>query len=231
MTASASDGARRQRWQPEARRADILVAAMGSFVAGRYDDVAIEDIAAAANVSKALIYHYFGSKRGLYLAVVEALGAALVEAARMEEGAPLALGLERSLRSFHAFLQVHGTLFRSLVRGGVGSDREVEAMVAAIRERIAARLWPALLGATAGSGEEGQDSKQMITLRRCRLQAFLGAVEALAVDSVDHGDVDEDDFVMVALGAAALLGAQSDPLRAGGALAPSGLGVARKSAD
>lgn len=219
MRSRPPEGGQGRRWRPEVRRAEILAAAMGAFVSGRYDDIAIEDVAAAAGVSKALIYHYFSSKRGLYLAVVEALGAALVEAARMEEGAPLALGLERSLRSFYAFLQVHGALFRSLVRGGVGSDREVEAMVAAIRGRIAARLWPALHGATGQGGGDGQKSGAVETTRRCRLQAFLGAVEALAVDAVDHGDVDEDTFVAVALGAAALVGAPPGPL---GPIGPPG---------
>jgi AcrR family transcriptional regulator len=56
--------------EPDARRAEILAVARKLFGAGGYSTVSVSDIAAEAGVARALVSHYFGSKRELYLAVV-----------------------------------------------------------------------------------------------------------------------------------------------------------------
>jgi TetR/AcrR family transcriptional regulator len=53
-------------------RLRILNVAMQEFAAKGYDGARVDDIMRAANVSKNLIYHYFGSKEGLYVEVLEA---------------------------------------------------------------------------------------------------------------------------------------------------------------
>ncbi|MFF3501620.1 TetR/AcrR family transcriptional regulator [Streptomyces sp. NPDC003247] len=60
----------RRRLAPDARRAEILAVARGLFGAHGYTKVSLSDIAAEAGVARALINHYFGGKRQLYLAVV-----------------------------------------------------------------------------------------------------------------------------------------------------------------
>jgi AcrR family transcriptional regulator len=52
------------------RRELILAAAMNRFGAGGYDATRLEDIAADAGVTKPILYRHFGSKQGLYLAVL-----------------------------------------------------------------------------------------------------------------------------------------------------------------
>ncbi|WP_344681012.1 TetR/AcrR family transcriptional regulator [Saccharopolyspora taberi] len=56
--------------EPDARRSEILSVARRLFGAGSYSTVSTSDIAAEAGVARALINHYFGSKRQLYLEVV-----------------------------------------------------------------------------------------------------------------------------------------------------------------
>ncbi|MFH8346622.1 TetR/AcrR family transcriptional regulator [Streptomyces sp. NPDC018045] len=60
----------RRRMEPNARRAEILGVARRLFGAKSYSTVSIADIAAEAGVARALISHYFGGKRQLYLEVV-----------------------------------------------------------------------------------------------------------------------------------------------------------------
>lgn len=55
------------------RRADILAAAEREFVAAGFFGARIERIAAAARVNKQLLFHYFGSKDGLFAAALEGL--------------------------------------------------------------------------------------------------------------------------------------------------------------
>jgi TetR/AcrR family transcriptional regulator len=55
-----------------ATRARILKAAMREFAAKGLDAARIEDIADAAGANRRMTYYYFGSKKGLYLAALEA---------------------------------------------------------------------------------------------------------------------------------------------------------------
>jgi len=56
---------------PERTRADILQVATGEFADKGLAGARIDEIAAATRTSKRMIYYYFGSKEGLYVAVLE----------------------------------------------------------------------------------------------------------------------------------------------------------------
>lgn len=62
-----------QRLDPDARREQILHSARRLFAERTYAAVGTLEIAEAAGVTWGLIAHYFGGKRGLYLAVVRSL--------------------------------------------------------------------------------------------------------------------------------------------------------------
>ena len=51
--------------------AEILEVAMAEFAEQRASGARIDEIAAATRTSKRMIYYYFGSKEGLYVAVLE----------------------------------------------------------------------------------------------------------------------------------------------------------------
>ncbi len=53
------------------RRELILRAAMNRFGATGYDQTRLDDIAADAGVTKPILYRHFGSKKGLYLALLD----------------------------------------------------------------------------------------------------------------------------------------------------------------
>lgn len=57
---------------PERTRAAILAAATSEFTAKGLTGARVDAVAKAARVNKRMIYHYFGDKEGLYLAVLEA---------------------------------------------------------------------------------------------------------------------------------------------------------------
>jgi AcrR family transcriptional regulator len=56
---------------PEATRANILQVAMREFADKGLSGARIDEIAEQTRTSKRMIYYYFGSKEGLYLAVLE----------------------------------------------------------------------------------------------------------------------------------------------------------------
>ena len=55
----------------EATRRDILAVSVEEFAAKGLSGARIDEIAARTNTSKRMIYYYFGSKEGLYIAVLE----------------------------------------------------------------------------------------------------------------------------------------------------------------
>ncbi len=56
---------------PEKSRETIIAQAMAEFVAKGYDGARVDSIAERCDVSKNLLYHYYGSKAGLFVAVLE----------------------------------------------------------------------------------------------------------------------------------------------------------------
>jgi TetR/AcrR family transcriptional regulator len=52
----------------------IIDAALKSFAANGYKKTSVSDIASAAGISKAMIFHYFGTKKALYLYLIELCG-------------------------------------------------------------------------------------------------------------------------------------------------------------
>lgn len=57
---------------PERSRRTILKAATDEFVAHGYSGASVNEIAARASINKRMLYHYFGNKEELFLAVLEA---------------------------------------------------------------------------------------------------------------------------------------------------------------
>jgi AcrR family transcriptional regulator len=56
---------------PERTSAAILAAAMKEFTEKGYEGARIDNIAARARINKRMLYHYFGNKEALYVAVLE----------------------------------------------------------------------------------------------------------------------------------------------------------------
>ena len=75
--AAPADGtvpaARRGRRDPEGSRDALLRAARAEFVRHGFAGARVDKIAAAAGVNKQLVYHHFGDKDALYLAVLETI--------------------------------------------------------------------------------------------------------------------------------------------------------------
>lgn len=59
------------RLDPRHRREQILDVARRHFAERHYDAVSTAELAADAGVNRGLVYHYFGTKRELYLEVLK----------------------------------------------------------------------------------------------------------------------------------------------------------------
>ncbi len=75
---SAAPAAAGQRLRRAARREQILAAATRAFAHRGFAATSLDDVAAAAGVSRVILYRHFDSKADLYRAVLEHAGARLV---------------------------------------------------------------------------------------------------------------------------------------------------------
>src|SRR6267142_6229159 len=71
MPKKRSDTTKPQRRDPAATRRKLLTAARREFAKSGLAGARVDEIAARAGVNKRLVYHYFGDKDALYLAVLE----------------------------------------------------------------------------------------------------------------------------------------------------------------
>lgn len=122
------------------RRRAVLDAALAAFGEAAYDDVSVSEVARTAGVAQGLPFHYYGSKRGLYLAVVERLIADIDEIHPVpERGAEQGLAVREVLRRHRAYVEGH-PLVLGLVANGQSLDPEVRAAVERSQQRGAERL-------------------------------------------------------------------------------------------
>ncbi|MFG2296600.1 TetR/AcrR family transcriptional regulator [Streptomyces sp. NPDC048603] len=124
----------RRRMGVEERRRQLISVALELFSRRSPEDVSIDEIAAAAGISRPLVYHYFPGKQNLYEAALRRAADEL--AARFEEPheGPLGARLLRVMGRFFSFVDEHGPGFSALMRGGpaAGSSR-ANAMIDEVR--------------------------------------------------------------------------------------------------
>jgi AcrR family transcriptional regulator len=108
----------RRRMAVEERRQQLIDVALDLFSRRTPDAVSIDEIAAAAGISRPLVYHYFPGKLGLYEAALQQAAADLVGRFHEPPRGPLGERLLRVVHRFLDFVEEHGSGFAALMRGG-----------------------------------------------------------------------------------------------------------------
>lgn len=144
----------------QATQSKILSTAYELFSSRGMDGASVRDIAKGANVSLAMVHHYFGSKRGLYEACVEAmlqeLGGLRVQleeklvGGASEPAAVLSEAVQLGYRYARDHAQAVRLLQRSLVDTGELDARVRDGNVVPFLDR-ASQLLGAIMGRSASS--------------------------------------------------------------------------------
>jgi AcrR family transcriptional regulator len=129
---------RRVRLDNDERRAQLLQLARKAFSDRSYDDVSIDDLAREAKISKGLLYHYFPTKRDLYVAGLREIAEELVQrCTNIPADLPPIERVRAGLDAYLDHISLHSRAYVSLMRGGIGSDPEVAQVVEDVRARLA----------------------------------------------------------------------------------------------
>ena len=192
---------------PRERREQLILDVAGQvFAWAGYESASMDEIADRAGVSKPMLYAYFGSKEGLYLAYIRRSGGELVE--RLVAAAPAddrsTEGLRARITEFLAFVQEHANGWKVLFRE-VASTRPFAEHVAELRERIVDAVRRMVESSRPAHVPPASDAIA---------HALVGAGESLANWWLDHPEVGREQVVEWYLSVVqAVVARPSGPLR------------------
>jgi AcrR family transcriptional regulator len=135
-----------RRMPVDERRGRLLTLGADLFTRHSYDELSMADIARAAGVSKALLYHYFPSKRDFFRATLAGAAEAVRERTEPDPRLPPVEQLAASLGAFLELVDENEPAYRKIMQSAT-SVADVRELVDEIRGLTAARILAGLLPA------------------------------------------------------------------------------------
>ena len=179
------------------RRAQLVALALALFSKKSYDDVSMDDLARHAKISKGLVYHYFPTKRHLYIAglreaarqLVAQVGpnAAPLAPRRMRSHEAVLADVDKGLRSYFDFVEEKGPAFIALMRGGIGSDPQVARIVEETRVKLMSRIL---------QQAPRELDRPMV---RAALRGWIGFVEAASIRWLEKRDTSRESVLRLSI--------------------------------
>jgi len=158
-----------------ARRAELIAIGRRLFADTSYDALSMDDIARQAHVAKGLIYYYFKSKRGYYLAIVEDSVADLVSRAADGLDLPPVERVQRTIDGYLRYAEHNQAAYGTIIARGVGFETRLQPIRDGVREAIVATI----AEGAYGRGRVGP-------LPRIALLGWLHSVEGATLDWIGH---------------------------------------------
>ncbi len=116
--AAKKSSSARARMTGTQRREQLIKVARRLFAERGYDNTSVEEVAAAAKVSKPVVYEHFGGKEGIYAVIVDRevqeLTRAITES--LDDGGHPRAIVERTSLALLDYIEEHAEGFRILVR-------------------------------------------------------------------------------------------------------------------
>jgi AcrR family transcriptional regulator len=179
--------AKRSRLTVDERREQLVRLGVDIFSERPYDEVSIDGIAAAAGISKGLLYHYFPSKRDFYVAVVRH-GAAQLEAATViDDAASPEDGFVAGLDRYLDYVEEHASGFAAVLGAGIGNDPAVRAIVEDVRRAMTDRILDNLTRRV----EPPVPATPQV---RVAVRGWVGFAEAASLDWLEHREVSREQL-------------------------------------
>jgi AcrR family transcriptional regulator len=179
------------RMQVDVRRRQLLELGADLFARHSFAELSMARIAREAGISKALLYHYFPTKRDFFLATL--LEAAEEVRRRTEPHPDLSPGeaLAGSLDAFLGWIEENETAYRKLLESA-GSVPEVGALIDEVRDRTSARILDGL-----GAGQHPPPRV------RAAVRGWLWFMDGAILDWFEHRDLSRAELRDFLLGSLA----------------------------
>ena len=176
---------RRRRLTPQERRAQLVALGVNFLASRPLEELTIEELSAKADVSRGLVFHYFGSRQGLHREVVLTARDSLLRASEPRPELPALERLHDTLTRIVVFVREHRGTFYSLVRGVASGDPAIRAVIDQSRDENAQRLLDVFL-------ELGMPETELL---RVTLRSWVGFTEEVLVELAVSDDRPVDEIV------------------------------------
>jgi AcrR family transcriptional regulator len=163
--------------QVDERRQQLLELGEDLFARHSFAELSMAQIAREAGISKALLYHYFPSKRDYYVATLSAGVEQLAALTEPDPDLPPLEALSRSIDAFIGWVGERDVAYRKLI-ASAGEVPDVKALVDEVRNRTATRILEGLGVA------ENPPPKARVAVR-----AWLWTMDGAIVDWLEHRDL------------------------------------------
>ena len=176
-----------RRLQRDERREQLLARATELFAKHGYEGLSMSQLAREAQISKALLYHYFPSKRRLFEAALQEGATELRHRTEPDPSRPPAEQLAMTLDAFLRWVEERPAAYATLLESA-GSG-EVRQMMADVRATTATRILNGL----------GADGTRPAT--RAAVHGWMGFLDGAILDWIAHDDLSREELHGLLLGA------------------------------
>lgn len=177
------ESGRRTRLSHEARRAQLVRLGVEMLRSRPLDQLSLEDVAAAAGISRALPFHYFRTRAEFLAAVVGFSAGELLAATDVDPDLPPVDRLHLGLTGYIEYIEGNAEAYIALVRGAAGADEALVAVFDATRERLVERI------------ASGLALPPDTALAHLAVRGWLGMVEEATVSWLRDHSVSRADLV------------------------------------
>lgn len=132
--------AARSRLSPDERRAQLIGLGLELLRNRPLHELSVDELAAAAGISKALVFHYFGSKPELLQAIAAAAAEEFITVTEPDPSLPLEDQLEQSMAAFVRYVADNQVGYVMLVRGPASNDDAMRQLFEQTRTRVVDRI-------------------------------------------------------------------------------------------
>jgi AcrR family transcriptional regulator len=174
------------RLENDERRRRLLDLGARLFTEHAYDEISMSQIARAAGISKALLYHYFPSKRDYFVATLAGGAEELRTRVEPDPGLPPAQALAASVDAYLAWIEENAAAYEKLFRSA-GAVPEVRELVDGVRAATADRIV---------DGLDAADNPRA----RTAVRGWLWFMDGACLDWIAHRDLQRAELHGLLLG-------------------------------
>lgn len=175
----------RTRLSPDERRTQLVTLGVGMLADHPLDSITIDSLAAAAGVSRGLVFHYFGSRTGLHQAIVATARTSMLRATEPRPDLEPIDRLHDTLVRIIDFVREYRGTFHSLIRGTASGDAEVRTVVEEVRTAQHERVLAVFL-------ELGMPDTELL---RLATRSWVALAEQLLIDGALGSSLPADVLV------------------------------------
>ncbi|WP_331534585.1 TetR/AcrR family transcriptional regulator [Pseudonocardia sp.] len=203
-----------RRMSPERRREHLIRVALQLYAKQPPDLVSVDDVARAAEVSRALFYRYFPNINELRAAALRTVVEEVITAITPPKGGSLLDQVRYALNAFLGLAQTYAGSYVALLRtGSVVATPEVAELMDSVRDHIVRTVGQRLRPQGDGTGMDTRP----VPMLELTMRSWFAVVEGASVTWLAEGKISEqrlEDWLIDQLVAMLATTSRHDPATA-----------------